>query len=172
MRSLNTQRPWTVINDNRQKSKHNRLYRISWPSIEIYLSGLIAKMKHKLGHIFFLSFLVGPAPVLSPTHFSPLRREVHSGPLKRSWGRRQRRDITPPTPTSTRTLNCSASSQKLSQPSASWTHTCTDYSHTHHSIMFCTKILLLTLNWPLLDKNGVGGAFFCFKEVKESEQSL
>lgn len=109
---------------------------------------------------FFLSFLVGPAPVLSPTRFSPLRREVHSGPLKRSWGRRQRRDITPPTPTSTRTLNCSASSQQLSQPSASWTHTCTDYSHTHHSIMFCTKILLLALNWPLLDKNGVGGAFF------------
>lgn len=137
--------------------------------VEIYLSGLIAKMKHKLGHIFSLSIPVGPAPVLSPTRLRPLRREVHSGRPKRICGRRQRRDITPPTPTSTRTLNCSASSQQLSQPPASWTHTCTDYSHTHHSVMFCTKILLLTLNWPLLDfflkknKNGRGwggGAFF------------
>lgn len=51
--------------------------------VEIYLSKLIAKMKYKLGH-FFVSFLIGPAPVLSPTRFSPLRREVHSGPLKRS----------------------------------------------------------------------------------------
>lgn len=104
-----------------------------------------------------LNFFVptAPAPVLNTRLLSPPRREVPSTPAKRRQGRRQCRDTTPLTPTSTRTLNCRASSQQLCQPSASWTHmyTCTAeavYLHTYHSIMSCTIIELLTLNWLLL----------------------
>lgn len=133
-------------------------------------SGLIIKLKHNLVCVFYPFVPAGPAPVPSPTLFSPPR--THSTPPNRSRGRRQPRDITPPTPSSTRTLNCSASRQHPGRTRA------LTFSHTHHSILFCTKILLLTLNWLLLSINGFGeggrwGAFFfCSKEVEQLELSL
>lgn len=137
-----------------------------WTNVVVWLYQIVNKQMRSEAHKLdwkwdrtqcSLNFFVptAPAPVLNTRLLSPPRREVPSTPAKRRQGRRQCRDTTPLTPTSTRTLNCRASSQQLCQPSASWTHmyTCTAeavYLHTYHSIMSCTIIELLTLNWLLL----------------------
>lgn len=126
---------------------------------------MVVKLKHSLVDISHLFVPAGPAPVPSPTHFSPPRRRVPSTPPNRSRGRRRRRDITPPTPSSTRTLNCSGSSSVL-DAHVHWLFPHSPFRHVLHKnsaahLELTSAFILLLYYWVW--KGGGGVPFLCLK---------
>lgn len=135
------------------------------------------KLKHSLVDISHLFVPAGPAPVPSPTLFSPPRRRAPSTPPNRSRGRRRRRDITPPTPSSTRTLNCSGSSSVL-DAHVHWLFPHSPFRHVLHKnsaahLELTSAFILLLYYWVWKGGGvGVGCLFFAWREVEQPAPSL